>query len=91
MRVVVAQLRRVEAKEAAGEALSEDSLLGLNKQGRVDGERGCGGHDRLFDGLCLLAMAGLGTFKKRRDEEDFEVQDLQVPEVEELVLGRDGR
>ena len=38
--VIVAQLQRGVAKEAAGEALSEASLLVLIKQQRVDGERG---------------------------------------------------
>ena len=59
MHVVVAQLRRVEAKEVAVEALSEASLLGLDRQQRVDLERGPSGHDGLFDGIYHLAPAGL--------------------------------
>ena len=38
--VAVAQLWHVVAKEVAIEALSETSLLALDKQHRVDGERG---------------------------------------------------
>ena len=57
--VVVAQLRRVVAKEVAVEALSEASLLVLNKHQRVDGERGRSGHDGLLDGICLLALGAL--------------------------------
>ena len=51
-----------------------------------------GGRDRLLDGLCILAMAGLEEFLEvpRRDEEDADVRgDLRVRE-DELVLGRDG-
>ena len=59
---VVAHLRHVVAKAVAVEALSEASLLSLNKQQQVDGERGGGGHGGLLDGLCILAKADLGLF-----------------------------
>ena len=64
--VVVDQLWHVEAKEVAVEALSEASRLGLDKQGRVDGERRRGSHGGLLDVLCLLALTGLVDFWKCR-------------------------
>ena len=75
--VIVAQLWRVEAKEVAAEALSDASLLGLDKQQRVVIERGSGGHDGLFDGLSLLALAGLVDILEvpRRDGENAEVRE----------------
>ena len=56
---VVTHLRHVVAKAVAVEALSEASILALNKQQRIDGERGRGGHDRLLDGICFLARVCL--------------------------------
>ena len=92
--VVAAQLRHVVAKEVAVEALSEASILGLDNQGRVDGERGPSGHGGLLEGLCPLARVGLHDVLEvpRRDEEDADVREGQrVPDEAELVLGRDGR
>ena len=52
--VVAAQLRHVVVKEVVAEAFSEASLIGFNKQQRVDGERGRGSHGGLLDGIRLL-------------------------------------
>ena len=75
MHVVVAQLWRVEAREMAVVVLSGTSLLGLEKQQRVDGERGAA----VMMG-CLMEFAfspgGLedGLEVPRRDEEDAEAR-----------------
>ena len=90
--VIVAQLQHVEAKEGAVVALSEASLLGLDKHGRIDGERGRGGRDCCLRPLPSRPGGSGGVLEVPLcDEEGAEVrEDLRGREEVELVLGREG-